>query len=122
MQSCFFCLHRFCLPRSIRHDILCAFCVYLDLVIVLALIIVQRELYGLNCAALQLRQFRLASTISILAAPPLLSISGREHYARVLRHSYRFICYNRPYNVSICDMHCFVIVGCPGLTCTNVLQ
>lgn len=122
MQSCLFCLHRFCLPCSVRHDILCALCVYLDLIIVLALIIVQRKLYGLNCAALQLRQFRLASTISILAMPTLLGEAGREHDARVLRYSYIFICYNRPYNVGICDMHCFIIAGCPSLTCTDVLQ
>lgn len=116
MKSRLFGLHRLRLASGIRHHVLCAFGVYLDLIVVLALIIIQCKLYGLNRAALQLRQFRLASTVSVLAVPPLLGEPGREHDARVLRYSYRFICHNRTYNVGVCDMHCFVIVGCPSLT------
>lgn len=122
MQSRLFSLHRFCLAGSIGHHILSAFGVYLDLIIVLALIVVQCKLDGLNCAALQLRQFRLASTISILAVPPLFGEAGREHDTCVLRYSYRFICHNRTYNVGVCNMYCFIIVRCPSLACTDVLQ
>ena len=122
MQSRLLSLHRFCLAGGIGHHILSAFGVYLDLIIVLALVVVQRKLDGLNCAALQLRQFCLTPTISILAVSPLLGEAGREHDTCVLRYSYRFICHNRTYNVGVCNMHCFIIVRCPGLTCTDVLQ
>ena len=122
MQRCLFGLHRFGLAGGIGHHILRALCIHLYFIVVLALIVVQRKLDGLNCAALKFRQLCLTPAVFILALLPMLCIAGGEHYARVLRNSYRSVSYDRTYDIGISNVYCFITVGRPGLTRAYVLQ